>query len=107
MSVEDILDNKDVDIILNLTNPIAHYQTIKDTLNSGKHSYCEKPLSITFEQGEELFNLANSKKLYLGNAPDTFLGGGGQLTKNIIELVALKINENSAPPSKAIVKIAQ
>ena len=85
MSVEDILDNKDVDIILNLTNPTAHYQTIKNTLNSGKHSYCEKPLSITFEQGEELFNLANSKKLYLGNAPDTFLGGGGQLTKNIIE----------------------
>ena len=58
---------------------------IKKTLLSNKHSYCEKPLSISFEQGKELVELSNSKKLYLGNAPDTFLGGGGQLTKKIID----------------------
>ena len=83
--VNDLLADKEIDIILNLTNPISHYEIIKQTLLSNKHSYCEKPFSISFEQGKELVELANSKKLYLGNAPDTFLGGGGQLTKKIID----------------------
>ena len=84
-SVDDLLVDKEIDIILNLTNPTSHYETIKKTLLSNKHSYCEKPLSISFMQGKELVDLANSKKLFLGNAPDTFLGGGGQLTKKIID----------------------
>ena len=84
-NVDDLLADKEIDIILNLTNPISHYETIKKTLLSNKHSYCEKPLSISFEQGKELVELANSKKVYLGNAPDTVLGGGGQLTKKIID----------------------
>ena len=83
--VDNLLNDKNIDVILNLTNPTSHYETIKNTLLSGKHSYCEKPLSITYEQGKELVDLANSKNLYLGNAPDTFLGGGGQLTKKIID----------------------
>ena len=76
-NVDDLLADKSIDVILNLTNPTAHYKTIKNTLLAGKHSYCD--------QGKELIELANSKELYLGNAPDTFLGGGGQLTKQIID----------------------
>ncbi len=83
--VDDLLDDKEIDIVLNLTNPTSHYQTIKNTLLAGKHSYCEKPLSINYKQGKELVELASAKNLYLGNAPDTFLGGGGQLTKQIID----------------------
>ena len=84
-NVDDLLASKEIDVVLNLTTPQAHYETIKKTLLSGKHSYCEKPLSIKFEQGKELFNIANEKNLYLGNAPDTFLGGGGQLTRQLID----------------------
>ena len=84
-SVDEILADKEIDIILNLTNPTAHYEVIKKTLIAEKHSYCEKPLSINFAQGKELIDLAQSKNLYLGNAPDTFLGGGGQLTKKLID----------------------
>ena len=83
--VDDLLTNKEIDIILILTNPISHYEIIKKTLLSNKHSYCEKPFSISFEQGKELVELAKSKNLIIGNAPDTFLGGGGQLTKKIID----------------------
>ena len=83
--VDALLNDTDIDVILNLTNPTSHYETIKNTLLAGKHSYCEKPLSINYDQGKELIELANSKNLYIGNAPDTFLGGGGQLTKKIIE----------------------
>ena len=83
--VDHLLNDPAIDVILNLTNPTSHYQTIKNTLLAGKHSYCEKPLSINYDQGKELVELANSKNLYIGNAPDTFLGGGGQLTKKIID----------------------
>jgi len=63
-NVDDLLASKEIDIVLNLTTPQAHYETIKKTLLSGKHSYCEKPLSIKFEQGKELFNIAK-KKIYI------------------------------------------
>ena len=84
-NVDELLNDKNIHVILNLTNPTSHYEIIKKTLDNGKHSYCEKPLAITYNQGKELIELAKSKKLYLGNAPDTFLGGGGQLTKKIID----------------------
>ena len=84
-SVEELLNDEDIDIVLNLTIPAAHYDVIKKTLLAGKHSYCEKPLSINFDGGRELVKLAKEKKLYLGNAPDTFLGGGGQLSRQIID----------------------
>ena len=85
MLVEDILANDEIDIILNLTPPQIHYEVIKKTLLAGKHSYCEKPLSIKFEQGQELVSLAKENNLYLGNAPDTFLGAGGQLSRQLID----------------------
>ena len=70
---------------MNLTTPQAHYEVTKQTLLAGKHSYCEKPLSIEFEQGKEIVNLAKEKNLYLGNAPDTFLGAAGQKARQIID----------------------
>jgi predicted dehydrogenase len=84
-TVEGLLSNTDVDIILNLTIPQAHYEIVKKTLLAGKHIYSEKPLSISFAQGKELIKLAKSKNLYLGNAPDTFLGGGGQLSRKLLD----------------------
>ena len=72
--VNDLLADKEIDIILNLTNPISHYETIKKTLLSNKHSYCEKPLSISFEEGKELVELANLKKLYLNLPTPNILG---------------------------------
>ena len=84
-SVDKLLSNQDVDVVLNLTIPQAHYEVTKKTLLANKHSYCEKPLSISFDQGKELVQIAKSRNLYLGNAPDTFLGGGGQLTRQKID----------------------
>ena len=84
-TVDKLLSNPDVDVVLNLTIPQAHYEISKKTLLANKHSYSEKPLSISFEQGKELVEIAKSKNLYLGNAPDTFLGGGGQLARQKID----------------------
>ena len=85
ISIDQLFVSKDIDIILNLTTPQAHYATIKKTLLSGKHSYCENPLSTNYEEGRELLSIAKKNNLYLGNAPDTFLGGGAQLARTIID----------------------
>tara|TARA_A200000113_G_scaffold202849_1_gene197549 strand:- start:51 stop:1208 length:1158 start_codon:yes stop_codon:yes gene_type:complete len=85
LSVEQLLSNEEIDLIINLTIPNAHYEVSKSILNSGKHSYSEKPISIEFDQGKELLNLAKSKNLYVGSAPDTFLGAGIQKSKQIIQ----------------------
>jgi predicted dehydrogenase len=42
-------------------------------------------MSITFDQAKELLELANKKNLYFGNAPDTFLGGGGQVARQFVD----------------------
>ena len=83
--VNDLLADKKINIVLNLTPPQAHYEIIKKTLLAGKHSYCEKPLSTNYEHGAELIQLANDNNLYIGNAPDTFLGGGSQLARQLID----------------------
>jgi len=83
--VDDLLVDKKINIVLNLTTPQAHYEIIKKTLLAGKHSYCEKPLSTNYDHGVELLQLANDNNLYIGNAPDTFLGGGAQLARQLID----------------------
>jgi len=84
-TVEEILENKDVDLIVNLTIPSAHKEIILKTLHSNKHSFSEKPLAMNFKDGLEIKNLANNKGLYVGCAPDTFLGAAGQKAKDLIE----------------------
>lgn len=78
LGYEEMLACEEIQIILNLTTPQSHYKICKDILNAGKHAYVEKPLSLHTEEGKELVELAKSKKLLLGCAPDTFLGAGIQ-----------------------------
>ena len=85
LSVDQILSNKEIELIINLTIPDVHFEVSKSILEAGKHSYSEKPLSIKFEHGEELVKLGNSKGLHVGCAPDTFLGAGIQEAKKIID----------------------
>jgi len=63
----------------------AHYQIAKQSLLNGKHVYSEKPLAINFKDGKDLLKIAKKKKLYIGNAPDTFLGGGIQKSKELVD----------------------
>ena len=85
LSVSNLLKDNEIEIILNLTPPKSHYQIAKKALLNGKHVYSEKPLAINLKDGKELLKIANKKKLYLGNAPDTFLGGGNQKSKELLE----------------------
>ena len=84
-SVDDILANDDIDVIINLTIPSAHKEIIMKSLNAGKHCFSEKPLAMNFNEGLEISELASSKNLYVGCAPDTFLGAAGQKARSLTE----------------------
>lgn len=82
---EEILSDPEIEMIVNLTNPAIHYQITKSALEAGKHVYSEKMLGITVKEAKELCDMAEEKGLYLGVAPDTFLGGAIQTAAYLIE----------------------
>jgi predicted dehydrogenase len=84
-TIEGLLANDEIDVVVNLTIPDAHYPVSKAALEAGKHVYSEKPLVLTLEQGEDLRRIAKEKKLSVGCAPDTFLGGAHQLARKYID----------------------
>ena len=53
VTVEELLKDKEIEIILNLTIPRAHFEVSKKTLENGKHSYAEKTMSVNFKDGKE------------------------------------------------------
>ena len=84
-TMEEMLADGEIEIILNLTRPNEHYKTTRAALLAGKHVYSEKPLAAVYEEGVELVNLAKEKGLMLGGAPDTFLGAGIQTCRKLID----------------------
>lgn len=84
-SIEDILADKSIELIVNLTPPLAHYELIKRALLAGKHVFTEKALTSNMNDAKELIKLANEKSLYLGCAPETFMGGAIQAAKKVVD----------------------
>lgn len=82
---EALLGDPEIEIVVNLTTPNAHYDVCLAALEAGKHVYVEKPLSITREQGQHLVQMAAQKGLRVGCAPDTFLGGGLQTCRKLVD----------------------
>lgn len=82
---QEILENPQIDLIINLTPPAAHYDIIKQSLLSGKHVYTEKVIVSEYEKAKELQELAKEKKLRIGAAPDTFLGAGIQTARSAVD----------------------
>lgn len=77
--------DEDVDIIVNLTPPMHHCDTIIAGLESGKNVYVEKPIAISVEEGRKVLSVAAAGKGLLGSAPDTFLGSAVQTARGAID----------------------
>jgi predicted dehydrogenase len=88
-SVHDLLADPEIEVVVNLTVPRAHYDVSLAALNAGKNVYSEKPIATTLDQGESLVALARSKGLKIGVAPDTFLGAGIQTSRALIDSGAI------------------
>jgi predicted dehydrogenase len=85
LPLEQLLAGDDVDVVLNLTVPLAHAEVTSRALESGKSVFSEKPLAVTFEAGRRLVTTAAARNVRLGCAPDTFLGAGLQTCRKLID----------------------
>jgi predicted dehydrogenase len=83
--VEELLADPSIDIVINLTIPAAHAEVALAALAAGKSVYNEKPLALEREQAKRMLDLAREKGLRVGCAPDTFLGGGLQTCRKLID----------------------
>lgn len=84
-SVDELLADKRIDVVINLTIPNAHAEVSLAAIEAGKHVYSEKPLAITRENGRAILYAAHGRGVRVGCAPDTFLGGGLQTCRQLID----------------------
>jgi predicted dehydrogenase len=85
-SVEELLADPSIDIVLNLTTPDAHGEIALAALQAGKSVYNEKPLTVARTEAREILRIAEARSLRVGGAPDTFLGAGIQTCRRLIDL---------------------
>jgi predicted dehydrogenase len=81
----ELFADPDIDIVLDLTTPVAHAALNLAALRAGKHVYSEKPLAATFDESRELVDVATAAGLSIGCAPDTFMGGRLQTCRRLID----------------------
>jgi predicted dehydrogenase len=85
LSVEEVLRRDDIDAVINLTVPNAHFEVSFAALTAGKHVFSEKPLTVSVDQARKLVAEAEARNLALAVAPDTFLGPGARASRGLIE----------------------
>lgn len=85
MRVDRLLRDDDIEIVVNLTVPLAHTDVSLAVLEAGKHVHSEKPLGVDVAEARKVLDRAASRSLRVGCAPDTFLGGGHQTARKLID----------------------
>jgi predicted dehydrogenase len=89
LTVDELLAHPDVEIVVNLTIPAAHGDVGLRAIEAGKSVYNEKPLSVTREEARALLDHAAARGVRVGGAPDTFLGGGLQTARALLDAGAI------------------
>ena len=84
-SVDALIADPRVDIVVVLTPPLAHPAGIEAALDAGKHVYSEKPLASTGAEGARLVEKASRNGLRLAVAPDTVLGASWQTAGRLLD----------------------
>jgi predicted dehydrogenase len=83
-TVDELMADTSVEAVLNLTIPHAHTLVASQAIAAGKHVYGEKPLAVTRADGKKVLETAAKRKVRVGGAPDTFLGGAIQTCVKLI-----------------------
>jgi predicted dehydrogenase len=83
-TLDGLLADDEVEIVLNLTVHHAHYDVTKRALEAGRHVYSEKPLALRSSEAAELVALARERNLRLGCSPSTFLGEAQQTAAGLV-----------------------
>src|ERR671918_396024 len=85
LTVPELLADPAVDIVLNLTTPAAHLPVALQAIAAGKHVYGEKPLAVSIAEARRMLAAADAAGVRIGCAPDTFLGGGHQSARHLLD----------------------
>ncbi|MBB3425745.1 putative dehydrogenase [Rhizobium sp. BK312] len=85
LSVDQLLADPEVDLVLNLTVPAVHFDVTMSALSADKHVFTEKPLATSAADGRILVAEAKRRGLRLGSAPDTFLGAAGRRARRLMD----------------------
>lgn len=85
MTVEELMNNPDVQVVVNLTYPESHVEISKMAFEHGKHVYCEKMMAGNFKDAKMLYDMAKEKGLMFTTAPDTFLGAWSQSARKYLD----------------------
>jgi predicted dehydrogenase len=89
LTVSELLEDPEIEIVLNLTIPKAHAEVAMAVLEAGKGVYNEKPLAVQLVDAQKMLELARARGLRVGCAPDTFLGAGLQTCRQLIDAGAI------------------
>jgi predicted dehydrogenase len=84
-SVDDLLRDEAIEIVVNLTLPATHVEVGLQAIAAGKHVHSEKPLGLNVADARRLIDAAAHRGLRVGCAPDTFLGGGHQACRQLVD----------------------
>lgn len=77
-TLDELVADPDVDVVVNLTLPVAHADVTRTALEAGKHVHTEKPLALVYDEARALAELAEERGLRLSTAPATLLGEAQQ-----------------------------
>lgn len=84
-SIEELLADPTIEIVVNLTVPAAHTEINKRILQAGKHVFCEKPLALSLAEAQEVLEMARKKQLLVCCAPELFLNSGLQTARKALD----------------------
>ncbi|NWG15932.1 MAG: Gfo/Idh/MocA family oxidoreductase [Chloroflexi bacterium] len=82
---EELLADPEIQLVVNLTVPQAHFEINLAAIEAGKNVHAEKPFALKREDGQRILAAAAAKGVRVGCAPDTFLGGGLQTCRKLID----------------------
>jgi predicted dehydrogenase len=68
--VDEALGKDDYTVYFDAQTTLRRYEAVKAAIESGKHLYCEKPISTTSDEAMELYELANAKGVKHGVVQD-------------------------------------
>lgn len=85
VAADKLVGDPEVELVVNLTVPEAHYALNRQALLAGRHVYCEKPLALSAAEAVELGRLAEERGLMLAVAPDTLLGAPHQAARKALD----------------------
>lgn len=105
-TVDELLDDPEIEIVVNITTPNDHVTVGLAAIAAGKHVWSEKPIALDRASAQTLLAAAAQAGVRYACAPDTFLGPGLQTARAVLErneigtpMTALTLMQQPGPES--------